>query len=73
MTVNDTTNSLTTKIIFGNEKHPKLVYTNLEETFPGYKFVKEWNPVIQRYEKHKNILHLESHQKYERNEKTLLF
>lgn len=28
-TVNDTTNSLTTKIIFGNEKHPKLVYTDL--------------------------------------------
>ena len=29
MTVNDTTNSLTTKIIFGNEKKPKLIYTNL--------------------------------------------
>lgn len=28
-TVNDTTNSLTTKIIFGNEKKPKLVYTDL--------------------------------------------
>lgn len=28
-TVNDTTNSLTTKIIFGNEKHPKLIYTDL--------------------------------------------
>ena len=28
-TVNDTTNSLTTKIIFGKERHPKLVYTNL--------------------------------------------
>lgn len=27
--VNDTTNSLTTKIIFGKERHPKLVYTNL--------------------------------------------
>lgn len=52
MTVNDTTNSLTTKIIFGNEKHPKLVYTHLEETFPGYEFVKEWNPVTQKYEKH---------------------
>lgn len=37
-TVNDTTNSLTTKIIFGKEKHPNLVYTNLEETFPGYEF-----------------------------------
>ena len=37
-TVNDTTNSLTTKIIFGKEKHPKLVYTDLSETFPGYEF-----------------------------------
>ena len=30
MTVNDTTNSLTTRIIFGKEKHPKLVYTHLD-------------------------------------------
>lgn len=29
MTVNDTTNSLTTRIIFGKEKHPRLVYTDL--------------------------------------------
>lgn len=29
MTVNDTTNQLTTRIIFGREKHPKLVYTDL--------------------------------------------
>ena len=28
-TVNDTTNTLTTKIIFGNERRPKLVYTDL--------------------------------------------
>lgn len=28
-TVNDTTNTLTTKIIFGNEKKPKLIYTDL--------------------------------------------
>ena len=28
-TVNDTTNSLTTKIIFGNNRKPKLVYTDL--------------------------------------------
>lgn len=27
--VNDTTNGLTTKIIFGKEKHPRLVYTDL--------------------------------------------
>lgn len=29
MTVNDTTNSLTTRIIFGKEKSPRLVYTDL--------------------------------------------
>lgn len=29
MSVNDSTNSLTTRIIFGKEKHPKLVYTDL--------------------------------------------
>lgn len=29
MTVNDTTNSLTTRIIFGKERHPKLIYTDL--------------------------------------------
>lgn len=29
MTVNDTTNTLTTRIIFGKERHPKLVYTDL--------------------------------------------
>lgn len=54
MTVNDTTNSLTTRIIFGKEKKPKLVYTNLETgeasdpayqrkdiitAFPGYTFI----------------------------------
>ncbi len=27
--MNDTTNSLTMKIVFGNERYPKLVYTNL--------------------------------------------
>ena len=54
MSVNDTTNTLTTKIIFGNEKKPKLVYTDLATgeasdpafqrtdiitAFPGYEFV----------------------------------
>ena len=29
MTVNDTTNSLTTRIVFGKERHPKLIYTDL--------------------------------------------
>lgn len=38
LTVNDTTRTHTTKIIFGNEKHPDLVYTDLSEMFPGYKF-----------------------------------
>lgn len=40
MTVNDTTNTLTTKIIFANEKKPKLVYTDLatgEPSDPAYK------------------------------------
>ena len=52
MTVNDTTNSLTTKIIFGNEKHPQLVYYDLEKEFPGYKFEKKWNEETRKYEKH---------------------
>lgn len=38
-TPNDTTNSLTTKIIFGNDKHPKLIYTDLSKEFPGYEYV----------------------------------
>ena len=38
LTVNDTTRTHTTKIIFGEEKHPDLVYTDLSEMFPGYKF-----------------------------------
>lgn len=39
MSVNDTTNSLTTRIIFGKEKNPKLVYTDLatgEASDPKY-------------------------------------
>ena len=38
LTVNDTTRSHTTKIIFGNERHPELVYTDLSKMFPGYKY-----------------------------------
>ena len=52
MTVNDTTNSLTTRIIFGKEKKPNLVYTDLAtgmqsdgkqrkdiiNSFPGYEY-----------------------------------
>lgn len=51
MSVNDTTNMLTTRIIFGREKHPELVYTKLEEEFPGYEFKKIWNPTTQKYDK----------------------
>lgn len=38
--VNDTTNSLTAKIIFGNDPHPQdqFVYTDLSKQFPGYTF-----------------------------------
>ena len=48
MTVNDTTNSLTTRIIFGKERNPELVYTDLSETFPGYMFT-TWK---EYYEQH---------------------
>ena len=50
MPVNSTTNSLTTKIIFGSERKPSLVYTNLatgertdgtkdKNKFKGYEFI----------------------------------
>ena len=54
LTVNDTTNTLTTRIIFGEEKKPALVYTDLATgqasdpayqrtdiltAFPGYEFI----------------------------------
>ncbi len=38
MTVNDTTNTLTTRLIFGNDKNPTLVYTDLSKEFPGYSY-----------------------------------
>lgn len=40
LTVNDTTQNHTAKIIFGNDKNPsrKFVYTDLSKEFPGYKF-----------------------------------
>lgn len=39
-TPNDTTNSLTEKLIFGKDKNPQreFVYTDLSEIFPGYEF-----------------------------------
>lgn len=40
LTVNDTTQQHTAKIIFGNEKRPQdqFIYTDLSEMFPGYTF-----------------------------------
>lgn len=38
MTVNDSTNALTTRIIFGKEKKPKLNWYDLAQEFPGYKY-----------------------------------
>ena len=40
LTVNDTTQVHTARIIFGNDKHPskKFVYTDLSDQFPGYTF-----------------------------------
>lgn len=38
LTVNATTRQHATKIIFGDDKHPELVYTDLSELFPGYEF-----------------------------------
>jgi Family of unknown function (DUF5906) len=40
LTVNDTTQRHTAKIIFGDDKNPQrqFVYTDLSEQFPGYKF-----------------------------------
>ena len=40
LTVNDTTNKHTTKIIVGNDKNPQFnyVYTDLSTIFPGYKY-----------------------------------
>lgn len=50
MTVNDTTNSLTTKIIVGDDPRPweKYIYTDLSTIYPGY----EYNPYgieVQKY------------------------
>lgn len=40
LTVNDTTQKHAARIIFGNDRNPqaKFKYTDLSETFPGYKF-----------------------------------
>jgi hypothetical protein len=39
LAVINTTRQHTTRIIFGTDQHPQLVYTDLSETFPGYSFV----------------------------------
>ena len=39
-TPNMTTNQLTARIVFGDDRKPELEYTNLEEVFPGYEFVR---------------------------------
>jgi len=41
MTPNNSTNQLVTRLIFGEDKNPELVYTDLSETFPGY----EWKQI----------------------------
>lgn len=51
MSVNDTTNALTTRIIFGHNKTPELNYVDLSKEFPGYEFQKEWNNVTQTYDR----------------------
>ncbi len=38
LSVGNTTRQHATKIIFGDDKHPELVYTDLSKTFPGYTF-----------------------------------
>jgi len=37
---NNSTNQLVTKLIFGEDKNPELVYTDLTETFPEYEWKK---------------------------------
>lgn len=51
MSVNDTTNSLSTKIILNGDKNPDLVYVDLSKEFPGYEFKKTWNNITNRYDK----------------------
>lgn len=38
LSINSSTRMHATKIIFGNEKHPKLNYVDLSTMFPGYKY-----------------------------------
>ena len=52
MSVNDTTNALTTRLILGGEKNIPLFYEDLSKLFPGYKFEKKWDDVANTYIKH---------------------
>lgn len=40
LTRNHTTNQLTTQIVFRGDRNPQLEYTNLEDIFPGYSYVR---------------------------------
>lgn len=40
LSVNHTTRQHATRIIFGDDKHPELVYTDLSKEFPGYQYSK---------------------------------
>jgi hypothetical protein len=51
MSVNDTTNALTTRFIFGSEKNPELVCPDLSKEFDGYRFVKTYNENTNKWTK----------------------
>ncbi len=50
MTPNDTTNTLSTKLIFGNERNPEINYVDLSREFPGYEYVKTWNEITKKFD-----------------------
>lgn len=49
LSVNSTTNTLSTRLIFGKNKKPELNYVDLSKEFPGYEFIKEWDTVNNKY------------------------
>lgn len=57
MTVNDTTNTLTTRIIVGKDKNPqdKFIYTDLSTIFPGYEY-NEFGIDLKRYKEGTKIV-----------------
>lgn len=38
MTPNTTTNSITQQMVFGNDRNPKFIWTDLSKEFPGYEY-----------------------------------